>query len=192
MGTLHTLRRSELGELIGEHLRSLPYHRGTGPLLWLGTFVAVPIAATSIIWLGPGFVSTDAAATGLLAGVSVLGGLLFQVLAWVSGRLGGLADQIEGRAPTPAEMALIGRLDIARSNIAYATLVSIVMVIYLGVEALLPEQYVWMTALSSFLLFHLGLTLILMLLRINRIGKTDRLIALTAHARGERQSLTST
>src|SRR4051812_47267156 len=116
---------SDLYQLVADHEATLPYTRSTGPLLGIGVFIVLPAAGSLILWRFAGFEVSTTVSAGLLAGVGVLGGLLFQVLAWVSGRLGALADGIVDRAPTDHEMSLIGRLDIARANIAYASLVSI-------------------------------------------------------------------
>lgn len=182
------LRNSEVATLIGDHHRSLPYYRSTGPLMWIGTFVGLPALGAALLWRLAGFEeSSVTVSAGLLAGAGVLGGLLFQVLAWISGRLGALGDTIVGRAPTDHELGLVGRLDIARANIAYASLVSVVFVAELGVVTLWRNPPTWTTFVSAFLLLHLCLTLVLVLVRINRIGKTDRVAALTAHARRERE-----
>lgn len=184
------IAESELGRIVVEHHRSLPYdvrsdRQHAWP--WVTMFYVVPAGAAAGL-AAAGVVPSRAASIGLLAGVGVLGGLLFQVLAWVSGRIGALADSMSVEAPAPAEVALIGRLDIARANIAYASLVSIVFVVELGVVALLDAPPDWLAIVSAFLMFHFALTLVLMLLRINAIGRTDRVNALTRKARHQSQA----
>jgi hypothetical protein len=148
-------KQSELYQVIADHEASLPYTRSTGPLVGVVTFIVLPAAGAVALWRFAGFGVSTTVSAGLLAGAGVLGGLLFQVLAWVSGRLGALADGILDRAPTDHEMALIGRLDIARANIAYAALVSIVFVAELGIVTIWRKPPEWTTAVSAFLLLHL-------------------------------------
>jgi hypothetical protein len=180
------IRESQIGEVVREHHASLAHdHRGEGPPRpwpWIITYYAVPLVAT--IWLASlGLAASRSVAIGMLAGVGVLGGLLFQVLAWIAGRLGAIADSTDVLAPSKAEVDLIERLDIARRNIAYASLVSLVLVAQLAVVALLAKPPDWMAWASTVLMVHFFLTLVLMLVRINAIGRTDRISALTKHAR---------
>jgi hypothetical protein len=49
---------------------------------------------------------------------------------------------------------LVDRLDIARTNIAYASLVSLVFVIVLAVVALLETPPHWLAWIAAFLLMH--------------------------------------
>lgn len=180
-----TTSTSELGMLFVEHHVSLPMRRDrTGPLRhwpWVSLFLVIPAGGAAAIGY---FAHLSPNVTpGLLAGIGVLGGLLFQVLAWVSGRIATLADSMGARKATPYELSLVRRLDIARANIAYATFVSLVFVAALGVGSMLDKTPQWMNGVFTFLLFHLSATLVMVLVRINRIGKNDRVSALTAHAR---------
>lgn len=182
MGMIST---TGLGDIVVSHYQSLVYDdRGARPRPWpwITIFIALPIVGTAALaWRG--FGPVGAAGVGLLAGVGVLGGLLFQVLAWISGRLGAIADATSTSAPTAHEVDLIARLDIARTNIAYAALVSVVFVVELGVVVILDAAPAWISWVSAFLMFHLAATLVLVILRINAIGQTDRVAALTRHAR---------
>lgn len=148
----------------------------------MATFVLLPEAAAAAIFIfssdGPALASA-----GLIAGVGVFGGLLFQVTAWISGRLGSISDGIGDRAPTERKMMLLGRLDLARANLVYATLVSILFVVELGVVMAIDQPPRWVDFISLFILFHLALTLILVLQRINRIGKVDWVDTVTAETR---------
>ena len=179
------LGSSELGGIVVEHFRSLPRwadHQGLGEHLpWLVVFLVVPTYAAVGLALD---VDAKAVGPGLLAGAGVLGGLLFSVLAWIAGRIGAMADAMEGQRATPTQLDLVRRLDIARANTAYAAGVSIVFVVELGVSSMLRNSPIWLNGLSVFLLFHFGFTLLLVLTRINRIGRGDRIAVLTAHARG--------
>jgi hypothetical protein len=181
---MQTLARTQLGEIVVSHYQSLPYDR-TGsrnsPWPWIVTFLVGPLVA-AVALAAVGFAPAGNAAIGLIAGVGVLGGLLFQVLAWISGRIGALADQANTDAPDQNEVQLIARLDMARTNIAYATMISVGFVVELGVVALLQSPPNWLAAASAFLLFHFAATLILVIVRINAIGRTDRVAALTRHA----------
>lgn len=177
---------TELGRVFRQHHDSLPMvstRRGLGrDWPWIGLFLALPLAGTvalNFAGLGPNTTSG-----GLLAGIGVLGGLLFGVLALVSSRIATIADGMDGRAATPHELSLITRLDIARANIAYATLVSIVFVTALGVTSMLHDDPKWLNLVNVFLLLHFSITLVLVLLRINSISEDDRVTALTDHARG--------
>lgn len=182
---LQAIGATEIGGIVGQHHTSLPRwadHTGiTYHLPWLSVFIGAPTVAA--VGLQFAEVSPANVSGGLLAGIGVLGGLLFQVLAWVSSRIGAIADGMDGAAATPSQIQLVGRLDVARANIAYATLVSIVLVMELGIASMLAETPAWVSGVSSFLLLHLGLTLVLVLVRVNRIGRSDRVVALTAHAR---------
>jgi hypothetical protein len=182
MGRIST---SELGSLFVEHHLSLPTMAGRTGLFrhwpWVVMFLIFPGAGAAAVAIF-GHLSSNVTA-GLLAGIGVLGGLLFQVLAWVSGRIATLADSMGARKATSYELGLVRRLDIARANIAYATFVSLVFVAGLGFASMLDKTPRWMNGVFAFLLFHLSVTLVLVLLRINRIGKNDRVSALTAHAR---------
>lgn len=180
---------SELWSVLADHQNSLPYfRRGWRPALAVGLFVAIPVGGTLLVWHAGFAALTTGVAAGLLGGVGVLGGFLFQVLAWVSGRMGAIADDVEGRPATDQEMSLIGRLDIARANIAYSSLASILLVADLGLMVLWAHPSIGLTIAATALLFHLGLTLMLTVLRINQIGKSDRLATITAAARARSQS----
>lgn len=173
-----------VGLLVREHLRSLPMSAHRDGLLrhwpWAVWFVGLPAAGA----VGLSFAKLSGNVTvGLLVGVGVPAGFLFQVLAWVSNRIASLADAMGDRKASPYELALIRRLDIARANIAYASFLSIVFVLALGAGSMLNATSRWLSAVYAFLLLHLGLTLLLVLVRINRIGQNDRVSALTAHAR---------
>lgn len=184
---LKAIARTHLGGIVSEHVRSLPTSTRHGRRRhwpWALMFVAVPATGTAAV-AAIGASQVPVATSGLLAGVGVLSGLLFQVLAWVSGRIASLADGMGSRAATPYELRLIRRLDIARANIAYASLVSILFVIELGTVMLTRRPPMWLNYLSAFLLLHLATTLLLVLSRINSIGQDDRVAALTAHARDE-------
>lgn len=180
---------TELGRVFKQHHDSLPIVSAQSGLRrhwpWIGVFLVCPAVGTAALNFADVAPSSEG---GLLAGIGVLGGLLFQVLASVSGRIATIADGMGTRQASRYEIALITRLDIARSNIAYATLVSVVFVVTLGLTAMLKEEPHWLTMTNAFLLLHLGVTLILVLLRINSISEDDRVAALTAHARRERQS----
>ena len=152
---------------------------------WIGLFLGFPVAGAAALSLAD--LASKATSSGLLAGIGVLGGLLFAVLASVSGRVATVADEMD-EAASPYQIALITRLDIARSNIAYATLVSILFVLVLGVTSMLKQEPTWLSLANAFLLLHLGVTLVLVLLRINSIGEDDRVAALTAHARKRSRS----
>jgi hypothetical protein len=180
------IAQSQVGDLVGRHLRSLPRYRAASqrehwwPSVVL--FVGVPAAGAAglaLVELAP----MSSVIGGLLAGVGVLSGFLFQVLAWIGSRIAAIADLNDGRPLSSHEIQLVGRLDLARANIAYAALVSIVFVMQLGVMALVDSPPTWLTVLSAFLLLHLGMTLLLVLLRINSIAKDDRVAAITRHAR---------
>ncbi len=178
---------TELGRVFKQHHDSLPKlspREGVRhPWPWIGLFLVLPAAATvALNFAGLGAKSTS---EGLLAGIGVLGGLLFGVLASVSTRIAAIADSVEGRPATPYEISLITRLDIARANIAYATLVSIVFVMSLGVTSMLQDEPRWLNLVHIFFLLHLTITLILVLVRINSISEDDRITALTTHAHGQ-------
>jgi hypothetical protein len=186
-----TTSNSQITTLLHQHQASLPTWRPDEDAKrewwglrrnwpWLILFVGLPAGGA----IGIGFADLSAnVTTGLLVGIGVLGGLLFQVLAWVSSRIAAIADTMDGRKASPYELALVRRLDIARANIAYASLVSLVFVVVLGVGSMLTKTPHWLNLCYAFLLLHLGLTLILVLLRINSIGQNDRVSMLTAHAR---------
>lgn len=170
--------------IVGDHLRSLPYDARRNSLIrewpWFSGFVVLPALAGGV---STQLSLTDQNFSTVLAGVGVLGGLLFQVLAWVSSRIAGLADGMDGREATKYEIALIGRLDIARANIAYAALTSIGVVLTLGFGSALEDPPTWLIPIFIFLLFHLGANLVLVVVRISEIARSDRVAALTAHAR---------
>lgn len=181
------ISESELGHLIADHYRNLPRDvSGERPRSWpwVATFLVAPCALAAIVAV-TGFAPSSAAAVGLLAGVGVLAGLLFQVLAWVGGRVAAIADRTNPEAPQAHDVDLISRLDYARQNVAYATLVAVLFTVWLGVVALLNDPPEWMTWVSAFLLFHFTATLLLVLVRINSIGRSDRVEALTKHARSK-------
>ena len=177
---------SGLGKIVAQHYSSLPMWTPGGGLArhapWFAVFVGLPTAG-ALALATVGTKAPGSIVEGLLAGVGVLGGLLFQVLAWINGRLGAVADSMEGRPAEPHEIKLVNRLDITRANISYATLVSVVFVVGLGVLAILERPPRWSAAACGIILLHYGLTLLLVLVRINTIGSDDRIGALTAHAR---------
>lgn len=180
-----SITHSQLGDIFAQHLDSLPRWKSQrGRYMewpWVLCFLVGPAggaAALSVTGLAP----SGPATAGLLAGVGVLGGFLFQVLASVAGRIADLADGIGARPPTRSEISLVRRLDIARANIAYASLVSLVFVVLLGLIALAEAAHPVLIALSAFLLLHLGSTLVLVVIRINQIGQDDRVKTLTSHA----------
>lgn len=181
---------TELGRVFKQHHDSLPIVPAQSGLRrnwpWIGLFLVLPALGTATLNLAD--LAPGSASAGLLAGIGVLGGLLFQVLASVSGRIAAIADGMGSRQASRYEIALITRLDIARSNIAYATFVSVVFVVTLGLTAMLKDEPHWLTLTNAFLLLHLGVTLILVLLRINSISEDDRVSALTAHTRRETRS----
>ncbi|HSH60013.1 MAG TPA: hypothetical protein VK988_10300 [Acidimicrobiales bacterium] len=148
---------TEISRVFKQHHDSLPKlspREGVRhPWPWIGLFLVLPAAAT----VGLNFAGLGAKSTseGLLAGIGVLGGLLFGVLASVSTRIAAIADSVEGRPATPYEISLITRLDIARANIAYATLVSIVFVMSLGVTSMLQDEPRWLNLVHIFFLLHL-------------------------------------
>lgn len=173
------------GKLLGEHNRSLPMaHQETWVRYWptILIFVGIPLAMTVGVGL-MGVASAGAASTGLMAGVGVLGGLLFQVLAWVSSRIGSIADNVEGRVATAQETTLVRRLDMTRANIAYSSLISILLVALMGLTSAIETPPTWLGLASVFLLGHLVANLVLVLFRINAIGNDDRVSALTSGAR---------
>jgi hypothetical protein len=176
---------SGLGKIIVQHYDSLPMLASRsgvtrhGP--WVFVFVGLPAAGA--VALAGDIDAPGKIIEGLLAGVGVLGGLLFQVLAWINGRLGAVADGMDGRPAAPREIELVNRLDIARANTSYASLVSIVFVIGLGLVGSLRQPPEWTGVACTLLLLHFGLTLLLVLVRINTIGSDDRVSALTAQAR---------
>ena len=181
---------TQVGGIVSQHYASLPrwYKDAEGgptwqtSLPWVGLYLFLP--AVLAWWVEGAEVADPAAAVGgLLAGVGVLAGLLFQVLASVSGRIADLADRTDPAMASDDDIALVGRLDIARANIAYASMVSIVFVVQLGVAAVLKGVPAWVVAVSAFLLLHLGFTLVLVLTRINAIAQGDRSAALTLRAR---------
>jgi multidrug transporter EmrE-like cation transporter len=182
--------RTQIGRLLHEHVDSLPMYRdrdGLGRHLpWLLPYVGVPLAVTTFgrfLDLAPSGISAP-----LLAGVGVLTGLLFQVLAWISGRVGTVADAMGDKRPTKYDLALIERLDIARANVAYACLVSITLVVTLSAGAIVRDEPDWLRLVNVALLAHLCLTLVLVLVRINNIGQDDRVTALTSYARSEKDT----
>jgi hypothetical protein len=190
------IKSTQMGELFAEHYRSLPTQGGAPPGIrhwpWITTFVGLPVAGATAVALGD--VARDPSGP-VLAGVGVLGGLLFGTLASVSGRIAALADGMGDRKASEYELTLIARLDIARANVAYATFLSVVFVVAVGATGMVEARPSWLpihrTTIgigSTFLLLHLGLTLVLVVLRINRIGKNDRVAALTAHARAVSES----
>lgn len=178
---------SQIGEIVVQHHESLPRWgreaRWYAGWPWFAVFIVAPgLGAAWAFSLETTPQTADAPSSGLLAGVGVLTGLLFQVLASVAGRISNIADTMDGKPATGTQIRLLQRLDIARANIAYACMVSIVTVTWLGVLALVEVKARWPVALSAFLLLHLAATLMLVLLRINRIGRDDRVAALTSHA----------
>jgi hypothetical protein len=183
-----SITHSQLGQLVSRHVGSLPrvQSRQKPWSYWPSAlvFVVTPIVGGVAMYFAD-LQPASNVANALLAGTGVLGGFLFQVLAWIGSRIATIADVDSGKPLTGHEIDLIGRLDLARANIAYATLVSIVFAMVLGVVALLNEPPKWMAAICAALLFHLGVTLLLVLVRINGIAKDDRIAALTRHARGE-------
>jgi hypothetical protein len=146
------------------------------PLL---TFLGLPAGASAALYFGASLGSPANGAAGLLAGVGVLGGLLFQVIAWVSSRLGSLADATSSSRPTQSEAQVLRKLDAARANLAYASALSIVSVVELAVVVMLKTPPQWLHLVSGFLLFHFGATLVICLIRINEIGRSDRVRVLT-------------
>ena len=184
---------TQLGRVFRQHYGSLPVVPDRRGLRrnwpWIGMVIGLPAAGTAL--LGFADLASVTASAGLLAGIGVLGGLLFEVLASVSGRIATIADALK-TSPTPHEIGLITRLDIARANIAYATLVSITFVVTLGVASMLRDEPNWLSLVHGFVLLHLGVTLIVVLLRINAIAEDDRVAALTAHARKESRDLPTT
>lgn len=177
---------TELGALLQEHIASLPVSAAArGPWrYWPSALVFVGVPAIA----APGIRGSklELFAPALLAVVGVLGGLLFQVLAWIAGRIGQVADTMEDREPTREQMALLTRLDVARANVAYASLISVCFVVCLGAATMLKSIPGWSSPAFGFALIHLGFTLVLVLVRINKIGKSDRIAALTAHAKSFR------
>lgn len=180
--------RTQIGKLIHEHVDSLPtfVDRSGFPqhAPWMALYFGLPllvVASGRVLGLAPEGISP-----ALLAGVGVLTGLLFQVLAWISSRVGAIADAMGSDEPNGHQLALIDRLDIARANVAYACLVSILLVVSLSAGAILAEEPTVLRAISIGLLAHLCLTLVLVLVRINNIGQDDRITALTSHARHRR------
>src|SRR5262245_28092355 len=123
---------NQLGEVVTSHYLSLPVwdRRPSGIRRnwpWILLFVVVPLGVGAGVWAIDTFV--DIAVTGapaaFVAGVGVLAGFLFQVLAWIGSRIGEMADRLAGQPANSDELALLGRLDIARTNVAYATVFSI-------------------------------------------------------------------
>lgn len=177
---------TQIGEIVVSHHHSLPFwedaagRRWSWP--WVLLFYGVPAAVAAFLtWYG--LTSFGGGVTALLAGVGVLTGFLFQVLAWTGARIATLADSVAGRHPSPDEISLLGRLDVARSNIAYATLLSVVFVAELGLLAMLDHWPEWINSINVFILIHLSLTLVLVVLRINMVGRDDRINTLIARTR---------
>lgn len=184
-----TISESKLGTLFLQHFTSLPVaasaetRSGLNPWRtwpWLTLFVVIPVLGAFGLEYAH---QTRNTSVGMVAGLGVLAGLLFQVLAWVASRLAAIADAIGQRKATHYELGLVRRLDIARANIAYTSFVAIMSVITLGIASMFKTTPYWLNVLLNFLQLHLGLTLILVLLRINSLGQSDRISALTAHAR---------
>ncbi|MEM9202776.1 MAG: hypothetical protein AAGC53_14010 [Actinomycetota bacterium] len=150
-------------------------------MLPLLVFAAIPVVAGGLLTAAT--MDNSGVAGGLIAGVAVLGGLLFQVLAWIGGRIASIADQTDANAPSDYSLRLVRKLDIARANIAYASFVSISLVILLAVSVSLDDRPDWLRVVVFGVLFHLALTLLLVVFRINRIATDDRISAITARAR---------
>lgn len=183
---MKSIRNSKVGKLFGEHFGSLPrYVRRNSSETYLpaiSLFLLVPVAGAIGLYFA-GLAENAVIPGALLAGIGVLGGLLFQVLASTASRIATFADAMNGVAPTPYRISLITRLDVMRANIAYASFLSIVLVGVLGVASVMKSPPTGLSVVSSFLLLHLVLTLLLVLLRINSVGQDDRIAALTAHTR---------
>lgn len=69
------------------------------------------------------------------------------MLSSVSVRIGEIADSMDD-SPSPHEIGLITRLDIARANIAYATFVGFTFVVTLGVTSILRDEPAWLSYVS--------------------------------------------
>ena len=178
---------TELGGIFAQHYESLPRWDREGlreHTPWIVLFGGLPVLVAVGIQFAD--LNTKAIAVGLLAGVGALGGLLFQVLAWISGRIGTIADTMDARPVTGGQLDLVERLDIARTNTAYAAIIAIFFVMDLGVGSMLGKTPTWLNTVNGFLLIHFGVTLMLVVVRINSIGKSDRVTALTAQARARR------
>ena len=67
---------------------------------------------------------------------------------------------------------------------AYATVFSIGGVLVMSTAQMLDSNHIVYGIISVVLLTHLSLTLVLVALRINSIGRSDRIDALIAHTRG--------
>jgi hypothetical protein len=140
-------------------------------------FYWLPLGLTLVVCRA-GTVDSSDIPNSLLAGVGVLAGLLVQVLASVSGRIGTLADSAPpAHFVSERRQRLLNRLSIARVNIAYASLLSVLFAVFLGVQSAMKDPPHWMVLVDLFALLHLAPTLILVLLRINRIGMADQVLA---------------
>ncbi len=171
--------------LLSEHVSSLPMQQSAGRALkhwpWVLVFVVIP-AGGAVVIDHSHLADAAQSSAGLLAGIGIFGGFLFQVLASTASRIAGLADGAEGEVPSSYRIALIRRLDIVRANIAYASFLCVVFVGELGISAFFKHTPTWLTAVTAFLLLHVLLTLVLVLFRINAVGQDDRIGALTTHA----------
>lgn len=182
MRYLRDLWRSSLVRLVREHYASLPrwgsrtdLTKRSGWPTWVA-FHGLPLGATLLVCRA-GTVGASELPNSLLAGVGVLAGLLVQVLASVSGRIGTLADSASLAHVVPERrQRLLNRLSIARANIAYASLFSVLLAVFLGVQSAMKDPPHWMVFVDLFALLHLAPTLVLVLLRINRIGMADELL----------------
>jgi len=147
-----------LGEIVADHYRTLGAATTTFTIL---VPAGLAIGATQVVL-------ADGLAAVLLAAVGVLTGFLFQVLAWIGGRIGELSDSSE-----PAEPNLLTRLRCARSNVSYATLSSLSLVLVLAGQVSVQNPPAVLTYLAIALLAHLFLNLLLVLTRVNAIGIDD-------------------
>jgi hypothetical protein len=179
------VKDTQIGELIASHHSTLPHWQGRARRWawpWITLFYVAPAAGTALLtWRG--LADVGASSTALLAGIGILTGFLFQVLAWTGSRLADLADGVAGRHPTSDETALLGRLDVTRANTAYATFASVVYVAELGISLMLSVPPQWLAVVNLFVLLHLSTTLLLVVLRINTIGRDDRIDTLIGQAR---------
>lgn len=173
--------------VVRDHLNSLPVaqRKDSGKVShWPrdAFYVLPPLLTASFIWVADPKMNT-AAVAGLLAGVGVLGGLLVQVLASVGGRIGALADAVEGRAASPVEKARIQRLIRANNTLTYATYLSLILVLTLASAVLLSSVPCWLTFLILTVFLHWLATLALVVSRVSRIGDIDSDETLSSGAR---------
>lgn len=149
-------------------------------------FLAVPalVAAVATI-LGARLGETSP----LLAAVSVLGGFLFALLILVLQMSAEAAARTEeDRSPSPRILRRVRVLREVSANVAYSVFVSIVGTVSLAIGNLVllpsrspnagdivesPQQPAWISALSLFLLSHLGLTLLMVLRRTYAITQRE-------------------